>query len=266
MHVVAAFLLLALQLAPDRKLVEVATPTELRAALGVALPGTTIVVRSGSYERVQIVALKGAPGKPIVLANADATSPATFRGQQLSDVEYVELQGLHVEGAPENGLNIDDGGSFDTPSHHVVLRGVTVRNCGKRGNEDGIKLSGLDDFRLDSCTIETWGRGGSAVDMVGCHRGVIEGCTFRDREEDPAATGVQTKGGTRDITIRGCRFEHAGQRAVNVGGSTAVAYFRPQAETFEAKDITIEGCTFLGSEAPIAFVGVVGAVVRWNTF
>ncbi len=266
MHVAAVFLLLAPQVAPEHKIVSVSTTTELRAAIAVAVPGTTIAVGPGSYERVQIVGLKGAPGKPIVLANADATSPATFLGMQLSDVEYVEIHGLHVESAPENGLNIDDGGSFDTPSHHVVLRGVTVRNCGKRGNEDGIKLSGIDDFRLESCTVETWGRGGSAVDMVGCRRGVIEDCTFRDREDDPASTGVQTKGGTRDVTIRRCRFENAGQRAVNVGGSTALAYFRPKPETFEAKDITIEGCTFIGSEAPIAFVGVDGATVRWNTF
>ena len=31
------------------------------------------------------------------------------------------------------------------------------------------------------------------------------------------------------------------------------------------KDITVEGCTFIGSQAPIAYVGVDGAVVRYNT-
>jgi len=246
--------------------VEVSTTAELRAALAAAGPGSRIVVHPGEYDRIQVANLKGEPERPIVLTCADATAPPVFRGMQLSDVAHVELIGLHVVGAPENGLNIDDGGSFDTPSHHVVLRDVTVRDCGRSGNEDGIKLSGLDDFRLEGCTVQTWGRGGSAVDMVGCHRGVIEDCTFRDREEDPASTGVQTKGGTRDVTIRRSRFEHAGQRAVNIGGSTALAYFRPKPETFEAKDITIEGCTFIGSEAPIAFVGVDGATARWNTF
>ena len=37
------------------------------------------------------------------------------------------------------------------------------------------------------------------------------------------------------------------------------------AKDYEAKDITVEGCTFVGSEAPIAFVGVDGATVRFNT-
>ena len=55
-------------------------------------------------------------------------------------------------------------------------------------------------------------------------------------------------------------------RAVNAGGSTGLQYFRPKPEGFEARALTIEGCTFLGSETPIAFVGVDGATVRFNTF
>jgi hypothetical protein len=102
--------------------------------------------------------------------------------------------------------------------------------------------------------------------MVGCRRGLIDACTFRDREDDPASSGVQAKGGSRDVSVRRCRFEHAGTRAVNLGGSTALAYFRPKPEGFEARDIVVEGCTFVGSQAPIAFVGVDGATVRFNTF
>ncbi len=246
--------------------VEVATGQALRGALNAAKPGSRILLTAGEYERVQFAGLRGEPGNPIVIAAADTDKPPVIRGMQLSDIAHVELIGLVIANAPENGLNIDDGGTFETPSHHVTLRAVVVKNCGARGNEDGIKLSGLDDFRLEGCTVDTWGRGGSAVDMVGCQRGVIEGCTFRDRAEDPASNGVQTKGGTRDVTIRSCRFENAGQRAVNVGGSTGLAFFRPKSGTFEAKDIVVEGCTFVGSEAPIAFVGVDGAVVRFNTF
>jgi hypothetical protein len=77
--------------------------------------------------------------------------------------------------------------------------------------------------------------------------------------------GVQAKGGSSEVAIRRCRFEHAGQRGVNLGGSTGLAYFRPRPQGYEAKDITVEDCTFLGSMAPVAFVGVDGAVVRHNT-
>ena len=66
--------------------------------------------------------------------------------------------------------------------------------------------------------------------------------------------------------IQACTFLGAGQRAINVGGSTGLDYFRPRDAAFEARAITVEGCRFRGSDAPIAFVGVDGAVVRRNTF
>ncbi len=245
----------------------VATSDELRRALGSATPGTRILVAPGEYESFFVADVHGASGRPIVVAPTDpAHPPQVHGGVQLSDVSELELTGLVIRDAPANGLNIDDGGTFETPSHHVTLRDVTVRDCGRRGNEDGIKLSGLDDFRLERCTIEHWGRGGSAIDMVGCHRGLVSDCTLRDGEDDPAASGLQLKGGTRAVVVRGTRFEHAGERAINLGGATDLRWFRPRPEGFEAKDITVEGCTFVGSEAPIACVGADGAVLRGNTF
>jgi hypothetical protein len=152
----------------------------------------------------------------------------------------------------------------------VVLRGLVIRDVGPDGNRDGIKLSGLEDFRVEGCTVERWGTGGSGVDMVGCRSGTIEGCTFRHSLAASAASGVQAKGGSREIAVRGNRFEHAGARAVNVGGSTGLAYFRPPLEAwtgdrFEAKDVRVEGNTFVGAQTPVAFVGVDGATFRWNT-
>ena len=56
---------------------------------------------------------------------------------------------------------------------------------------------------------------------------------------------------------------------MNIGGSTGLQFFRPSLkadeEGYEAKDIRVEGNFFIGSEAPVAFVGVDGAVVRFNT-
>jgi hypothetical protein len=104
--------------------------------------------------------------------------------------------------------------------------------------------------------------------MVGCHRGLIVSNLFR-HTDSAGSTGVQCKGGTTGIVIQRNRFENAGGRGVNIGGSTGRAYFRPplvpNQEHFEARDIRVEGNTFLGSGAAVAFVGVDGAVVRFNT-
>jgi hypothetical protein len=242
---------------------------QLRQALMQAEPGTRILLAPGTYEGgLYLRDLHGSPDEPIVLAAADTERPPVIHGGgnciHFADVSYLELHNLIMSGARGNGLNIDDGGTFDTPSHHILLRGLRVYDIGPEGNRDGIKLSGLDDFRIEGCIVERWGSGGSGIDMVGCHRGVIQGCTFRHGDRE-GSNAVQTKGGSSEIVIRRCRFEHAGSRAVNIGGSTGLQFFRPKPQGYEAKDITVEGCTFIGSLAPIAFVGVDGALVRFNT-
>ncbi len=250
--------------------INVTTADELRQAITQAEPGTHILLAPGEYTGgMHLANIRGAPDQPIVIAAADPANPPRIHGGgacfQFSDAAYLELQDLELTGATGNGLNIDDGGSFDTPAHHIVLRRLKVTDVGPTGNRDGIKLSGVDDFRIEDCVIERWGdRGGSAIDMVGCHRGVIEGCTFRQREGG-GGTGVQAKGGSSEIRILRNRFEDAGSRAVNIGGSTGLQFFRPRVQGYEAKDILVEGNVFIGSMAPVAFVGVDGATVRFNT-
>ncbi|MCE9606168.1 MAG: right-handed parallel beta-helix repeat-containing protein [Planctomycetia bacterium] len=268
----SAFLLVsAVANAQDRSAtVNVRTREELEQAVAEARPGTTIAIAPGTYEGgLAFSRLQGTQDRPIVLAAADRMRPPIISGGNsclhLSDPAYVELRDLVLEKGRANGLNIDDGDSHDTPAHHVSLHGLTVRDIGSDRNHDGIKLSGLDDFRVERCTVERWGKRGSAIDMVGCHRGIVTHGTFRDG--DPiGANGVQMKGGSRDVTVRYCRFENAGGRAVNLGGSTGLPYFRPAQAGYEAKDLIVEDCMFVGSMAPVAFVGVDGATVRHNTF
>jgi hypothetical protein len=245
---------------------------ELRRAVAQVKPGTRILLLPGDYQGgLHFANLHGTARLPIVLAAADPANPPRIVGGsnsfQFSEVSYLELHDLVLTKATGNGLNIDDGGTYETPSHHLTLRNLRVTDIGPNGNKDGIKLSGLDDFRIENCTVERWGSGGSGVDMVGCHRGVLTGCTFREGGAD----AIQNKGGTADITIRGCRFENYGGRGINIGGSTGMEFFRPPVKTmpsqgkYEAKNIRVEGCTFVGGMAPFAFVGVDGATVRYNT-
>lgn len=246
----------------------------LRAAVALAKPGTRILLAPGTYPGgFSFANLRGETNQPVVIAAADPLNPPLIQGgatgMHLTDPAFVELHHLTFTGARANGLSIDDGGSFGTPAQHLVLRGLKVTDIGAQGNHDGFKLSGVVDFRIEDCAIERWGtRGGSAVDMVGCQRGVLESNLFR-HTDTVGSTGVQCKGGSSGIAIRRNRFENAGGRAVNIGGSTALQYFRPPlsagAEHWEARDIRVEGNTFIGGGAAMAFVGVDGAVVRFNT-
>lgn len=245
----------------------VTTLAELRAALADAAPGTDLRLAGGEYAGGLFASeLHGTEAAPITIRAADPTDPPRFVGGQVqfSRVSWLVLSDLVFEGSDSNGLNIDDGGVLDSPSHHITLRRLHVADAGPRGNLDGIKLSGLEDFTVEACSVERWGDGGSAIDMVGCHRGLLADCEIGEARGD-GSSGVQMKGGSRGVTVRSCRFVNAGGRAVNIGGSTGLPYFRPEPQGYEAQAITVEGCVLVGSLAPIAFVGVDGATVRFNT-
>lgn len=248
---------LILSLLATQTTIRVDSVNGLRQALAVAKAGTAIVIAPGTYAGgIFVENLHGSLERKIVIRGADPANPPKFTSWQLSQVSHLEIGHLVLEGATSNGLNVDDGGK--SPSHHVRIHDVVVRDL-PQGNHDGIKLSGLDDFVVERCLVERWG--GSGVDMVGCHRGLIDHCTFRDGGD----SGVQAKGGSEGVIVRACRFERPGHRGVNLGGSTGMPYFRPLGARYEAKNLTVEGSTFIGGVAAVAFVGVDGAVVRFNT-
>ena len=241
---------------------------QLRAAVLRAGPGTVIALAPGTYgPGVRLEGLAGKQGEPIVIEGTDPKRPPVFEGGKtalhLVDCSFVTLRNITVKGCSDNGINIDDGGSMDSPAHHIVLENITVLDTGPQGNRDGIKLSGLDDFALRNCRVAGWG--GSAIDMVGCHRGVIEDCVFEGKQGFSQSSGVQMKGGSKDVVVQGCFFENAGLRSINLGGSTGPAYFRPQDARFEAEDITVAGNRFTGSMAFVAFVNSSNARVHHNT-
>jgi len=201
---------------------------------------------------------------PVVI---DATG--SNEGLHLVGARYVVVHGLEILGAADNGINADDGGASDDPdaSRHLVFRDLDLHDIGPVGNHDCLKLSGLDDyFVLDSSFARCGGDGsGSAVDHVGCHAGLIARNTFSEL----SANAVQAKGGSEDIEIRWNRFFDAGDRSVNLGGSTGLSFFRPPVSEVdsnaEARDIRVVGNLIVGAEASVAYVGCVGCVVAHNT-
>ena len=255
---------------PDAKAgsVLVRSSGELRAALRTATPGTTIRIAPGCYRGgVDLRALTGQEHKPIVITGADPTDPPVFSGGSealhLSDCCHVTLSHLKVDGFPGNGINIDDGGTYDTPSHHIVCEDLTITATGPRGNHDALKLSGVDHAIVRRCRFEGWG--GSAIDMVGCHHVCVRECVFVGRPGFSQASGVQIKGGSAHVRVVRSFFRNAGQRAVNLGGSTGLRFFRPRVGDCEAHDVTIAGNRFVGSMAPVAWVTADGGHVHHNT-
>lgn len=238
----------------------------LQSALERAQPGTKIILMPGTHSSgLHVSNVQGTADAPILITSDGNPDDVIFSGGstgiQLSDPAYLILENFTVTGATGNGLNIDDGGSYDTPAHHIIVRNVHVRDIGPTGNHDGIKLSGLDSFRIENCTVQRPGTGGSAVDMVGCQDGIIAHNTFLD----VGSSGVQAKGGTANITVYANRFERVEQRAVNMGGSTGLPYFRPIDAPYEASNITVISNVFVDVVTPVAFTGCQYGLFAHNT-
>ena len=77
---------------------------------------------------------------------------------------------------------------------------------------------------------------------------------------------IQAKGGTAWIRIEGNFFKDGGQRALNLGGSTGLQFFRPDTAHYEAAYLQVYANIFVGSWAPIAYTGSVHVEVVNNTF
>ena len=228
----------------------------LRAAISSATPGTTICIASGTYaEGMHFRGVSGTAEAPIVVKGADPEDPPVFKdglqAMQFSDCNYLTLADFVVDGCTQNGLNCDDGGSFETPMHGLIVENVTVRRIGPKGNHDGLKMSGVDRFIVRNCRFLGWG--GSGIDMVGCHQGVVEDCTFRGEEGCSNSSAVQMKGGSADVLVQCCFFDGAGERGLNLGGSTGLQFFRPRVGDYEATRLLVGGNRFYRFQAPVAW-------------
>jgi hypothetical protein len=241
------------------------TYSSLNQAAGAANPGDTILFHQGTYSGGQYISgLQGNAANWIHITVAQGDT-VIFQGGgnawHMVDPAYVRISGFIFQGQTSNGFNIDDGGSYATPAHHIIFENCTFRDINATGNNDLLKMSGVDSFEVRHCTFLNGAAGGSGVDMVGCHNGVFANNYFGNQ----GSNSIQAKGGTQFIRIENNVFKDGGQRSLNLGGSTGLAYFRPDTAHFEAADLWVYSNVFTGSIAPIAYVGCTRVVVINNT-
>ena len=114
----------------------------------------------------------GVPGspRPVIAAGGQAF--------HLVRPRYLVVHDLEVRGASANGINTDDEAQYANAdaARFVVFRNLFIHDVGTGGNQDCLKLSGLNDFWvLDSEFQRCGGAGsGSAIDHVGCHHPSID--------------------------------------------------------------------------------------------
>jgi hypothetical protein len=246
----------------------VATPDELSAALDAAQPGDEIILKPGTYAG----GLYRESLRDVTIRSADVKNPAVIEGGdfglQLSDPVNVVAANLTFRNQLENGINIDDGGSYETPAHDITLIGITVEDIQHAGNHDAIKMAGVQSFVIDSVRVRNWGDGGSAIDFVGCHHGVVQNALITHDHLDIGGSAIRPKGGSKDIVIRANRIElPIGKgRAIQAGGSTDAEFFRfiDGDADYEASEIVVEGNVVIGGASAFSWVNIDGGIFHHN--
>lgn len=244
----------------------------LEAAEPFISAGDTLLLQSQTFSDGSqfLNDINGTAMAPVVIL-AQTQHQSIFQGGteaiHLINCSHVEINGVVVEQQNGNGINIDDGGDYTTPSKHITIRNCIFRDMAANGNNDLLKMSGVDSFLIEGCQFLNGGDGGSGVDFVGCHWGTVQDCYF----DDPGTSGIQNKGGTQFIRMQRNVFKNVDQRALNLGGSTGLQFFRPPlpnpiVNAFEAADLEVFSNVFIGSWAPIAYVGCTRVKVYNNTF
>lgn len=244
----------------------------LPRALENVRPGDAIRLLPGTYPAGHFIEdIAGTEDNPIWLGGVPGEErPLIYGGStalHLVCARYLVLENLEVSGAAANGINCDDGGDYANPeaARRLVFRNLFIHDIGTGGNNDGLKLSGVNDYYVLDCEFARMSAGGSAIDHVGCHGGLIARCTFTDA----GSNSIQCKGGSENIDIRWNKFIRGGSRAINIGGSTGFEFFRPPLSAaepnFESRNIRVLANLFIGSDAPVAFVGTVDSLVANNT-
>jgi len=254
--------------ATEAKVWQVSTAESFRDALGHAKSGDQILLAPGIYHG----AFHGRGLRDVTIRSIDAGRLAVIdatdagEGLKLSSATRVKIASLIIENASANGISIDDDG-FKQFSMQIVLRDILVRN----GGGHAIKFAGVDGFLIDSVTLQDWGNGHAGFNLLGVHNGIVQHSLVR-RTDTVGGFGLKVEGGSTNIAIRANRFEDAGERAIQFGGSVRLNPFRARtADGVAAENVSAEGNVIVsrgadaaGIRAAVAFVGARDARFHHN--
>ena len=205
-----------------------ATPIWLKAT--DANPNATRLGHGINLVGVSYIAIDGVTVGPETVG--------AWNGSAHADPQPLQASaGVHVSGTALNARTsaVGPGGQLDTtvygrhdPSHHILVRRVTVQNLFERHERDaetsdsqgmdGIKFNQAQDvWVLDSTVRQTTRHG---IDMVGVHRAAVCRSLIA---QNGGGLGIEAKGGSVDILVDGNSFYRV--RRVELGGENTDATY-----------------------------------------
>lgn len=208
----------------------------LSTALDRAGPGTTVLLRDGTFRPTRTLGargLAGTPAEPVAVDAVPGANPvfdfgaASVGGLRFSDCRHLVLCGFGVRDAPSRGLFVEDGSS------DVLVEDVSVRGTGGDSNAGGsgvFVLASTDVTlrRVDSQNNYDPSSGGGNADGIDVERSpgtLLEGCVARGNSDDGIDLWQTTETTLRDCWAFDNGFDPNGNEAgdgdgFKLGGGT----------------------------------------------
>jgi|GEM_PF-3143387 len=216
--------------------------TKFHMAQAVVKPGEAIRILPGTYTThdtgkfMDFSGLHGTADAPIWIGGIPGEEMPVLKGGKEAvnclNSSYIIFHDITIDGATENGFNINDGGNFSdyNAAHHFVFRSLRAFNVGESGNNDFFKFSGINNYWFfdneasnKSILNTTAGNGDSSgIDNVGCHEAYIAGNYFHDMR----GNAFQFKGGSYDADITQNLMINCGERSIIIGGYSGIDGYR----------------------------------------
>lgn len=240
---------------------------DIAAAASAATPGDTIFIHASEYRGYSYYrGLRGRADAWITIKPFANDRPIVRGNWQFSSIEYVRFEKLIFQGDGRDTsgpfLNIDNGGSCATQSHHIV---ITQCYFGDNRTGNTLKFGGVDDFEISACTFKNQGNGsdgnaGLALNV--CHNGWVHDNHFENIE----GRAIQTKLGTRNVIIERNLIINCGviDAALRIGEAGGVNFHCPD-DNWTAREIFVYSNIIVGGRAAFAIGQAQNCEIIHNT-
>lgn len=236
----------------------------IQAAAGTSKPGDTVFLHAGNYAVYQgMTNFKGTANNWITIRPFKNDAIEINGMWQFMKCEYVRFENLVFKSNSANKgrlLIIDNGGSCETQSHHIIIDSCSFMNVTDPANS-ALKFAGVDTFEVRNCVFKDIASG--AMDYNSCHAGLISG----NRIEN-CLTGGHIKGGAANITMERNFFLNASQTgwvAFELGGDTGTPYYCPGSKA-EVDSLKFYSNVIVGGHRGLSLASAQNCEVINNTF
>jgi len=232
-----------------------ADPSNLSSRLATAGPGDRVILAPGNYGHIWLQGKNGTPGNLIQIIAQDPSNRPVFlnpgsEGFQIANCSYLLFDGLVVRGATDEGFHLQPSGGW---TNHIIMRNCLSDSMPTSGNTDTFKSDGTNNTLFYACKTDSCGDSG--FDFVGCRDTLI----MRSTMSDNGGSGIHPKGGSYNFGFYKNRFNAAGERDHQFGGSSGSQYYHQgnyEDPGYEAYDQVAMGNVLVGGWSAVALMGM----------